>query len=367
MTAAVFLVMLVLPAVSAEFWACFSKGEHINYCNPLVPDRTAPNSGYLLCMSEYKPSQDCYNQGNWLACNQLTPDCSNQPGGTPTLDSNPPIITLLSPSQDHVYSSRSILLDILLNEQSKITYLDNINGKGRWKNVCKNCLSYSKKRSFKEGLNDLTFRAIDNNNNPSFESVQFYIDSKKPRINKLEPRKGFASGFFEIQFTEANPESLILNYGNIFQGFNSHSVDIQSECIPNKKKQKCTTFVDISQYNGQNIEVWAVLTDMAQVQALSKTNFLKVDITPPIINSLTHIINKRKVEVTLDITEPNFDEAKYIVDQGSSRARWKRFCSRLRNNECTKKISLRSGFHNIDIQVFDEAGNSAGRSIQVNV
>ena len=60
----VIAVIFLTSLTSAYFWACFSKGEKINYCNPDVPDRTCYNSaGCPFCMSSYNETKNCFNGG----------------------------------------------------------------------------------------------------------------------------------------------------------------------------------------------------------------------------------------------------------------------------------------------------------------
>tara|TARA_Y100000310_G_scaffold284177_1_gene306790 strand:- start:365 stop:1513 length:1149 start_codon:yes stop_codon:yes gene_type:complete len=368
--AAIFLVLLSANLASAEFWGCFSKGEQINYCNPKVPDRTCGSSlGCLYCMSTYNETTECYNQGNWPVCNTIVPDCDAFPGGNSTsLDSESPNLTVINPEEGFVYDKRSILLDLFIeNEKADMTYYDNINGRGRWTNICKNCQSYSRKRSFKEGFNDITFRAEDAMTNEAFVRTTFYIDSKKPKITKTLPRRGFASGTFDVQFKEQNPETLLLKYGSVSTPVQTEPLNITEDCIIDRRRYNCEISANISSFDGQEIVYWFELTDLAGTFVFSRPKTLEVDISPPDINSLNQTIVRSGVEFTLDVTEPNFDEVEYIINQDTNpRARWRRFCSRLRDGICTKRVTLRNpGTYQIDIQVFDEAGNSVAQREEV--
>ena len=39
-----FIILVLISFVSAEFWACLSKGQILDFCNPKTPDRTCGSS-----------------------------------------------------------------------------------------------------------------------------------------------------------------------------------------------------------------------------------------------------------------------------------------------------------------------------------
>jgi hypothetical protein len=364
------LVLLTVTSLaSAEFWVCFNKGERIDYCNPKVPDRTCSSDmGCQYCISTYNEQGDCFNGGNWMVCMGITPDCSNVIGNH-TIDSEPPILTINSPKQDGLYTSRSLLIDFSLNEESDVYYLDNLYGGERWVRVCQDCLSYSHSRSFKEGQNDITFKAIDAIGNEVLINKHFFIDSKKPRILKTMPQRGFTNGIFDIQFQEDNPKSLVLNYGNSANGYSTKTLNITKECyLLNKNKYECNININLSKYNSQYIEYWFELTDIASSSVLSKRYSLQVDTLAPVINNNPHFyeVNGKYVYFNISITEDNFDKILYR-DNDARNPRWQTLCSRLKNGICEVKKTFSEGIHNVDIQVNDKAGNSVGINAQIDI
>ena len=360
------LTLLLTTLASAEFWQCFERAEKINYCNPKTPDRTCGNTiGCMYCMGSFNEAEGCYNQGNFNVCNGITPQCSLSSGGG-QIDAEPPILTILRPIQDNIYSEKSILLHFTLDERADVSYIDLIKPKARPKKICGKCSSYERKRSFEEGLNNLMFIAADVVGNTAYQNISFFIDSRAPRINKVLPKRGFASGMFEVQFTEANPESLELNYGNQETGFLTQSVDIENSCSLEKGKYNCETSVDLSPYDGEEIEYHFDLTDIAGSSDSSKPVTLKVDATSPIINSLNYEFNDRRVNFLIDITEENFDKIEYI-DNSDPRARWRILCSRLKEGICEKSITLQEGNHDLDVKVSDEAGNSVNQNLDITI
>ncbi|MBU3906650.1 MAG: hypothetical protein KKA64_00175, partial [Nanoarchaeota archaeon] len=358
------LIIISVSFASAEFWACFDYGQKIDWCG-VKPDTTCDNkNGCEKCMSD-SSHDGCYNVGNYNMCNQIDQTCTVFNGST-ELDTKSPGLIINSPVQNEVYDTRSILLDIEVDEESDIYYYDNINGRGRWTNVCKNCYGYDNKRSFAEGINNITFKAVDVLGNENTTIRIFTVDSKKPKIKKTEPKKGFADGNFEIQFQEANPKSLVLHYGNIIAGYGSVELNLE-ECTPynpgsaSNDKFTCNTYVDLKVYDGQEIDYWAVLTDIADVSVESKHLKLDVDTTAPVLNNNNSFYaqgtgkNSKYIYFTFNVTEENFDSIEYY-DYNDRNPRWRSLCTRLKDGICEKKVSFSKGNHAVDIQIMDEAG-----------
>lgn len=353
------VAILSFSFINAYLYACFEKGDAIDFCHPATPDRTCTlNMGCTYCMSSYNATRNCWNQGNLNGCNQLeNQTCSyggNGSGGGGGIDAQAPNITLTNPVSDGIYNKRVIPVILTVTERSDVYYYDNLNGRSLWTKVCLDCISYSGNRNFKEGLNDLTFRATDSDGNEATKNVIFTVDSIKPKINKIEPTRGFASGDFHVEFTEANPTSLILYYGD-----NNRAVNINSECQLDRNRYVCDFNVDLSSFNGQSVSYYFVLTDVASTVAISKTYTLGVDTTAPVVNNPDSFWRRdgRNVYFNISITEPNFDSVEYY-DNSASRPRWMNLCSRLRDGNCVVKKSLARGEHDLSIQVTDKAGNA---------
>ncbi len=314
--------------------------------------------------------------GNWTTllskCNNLPPcgfnDGNGGVGGNTTIDSQPPNLTINNPIEGRIYNSRTVLLDLKVDEKSDIYYTDLVNGRGRWTRVCSDCLGYKRTRSFGEGLNSIQFKASDVIGNTAYKNISFFIDSMKPRILREEPKDGFTSGDFSIQFSEDNPERLFMTYGDVNPGFNVHEIDIDNECQLERGRYYCDTHINLSGYDGHEILYWVTLTDIAGTQTDSKKhNGLDVDTTSPVINSLTNTINKRYVNFVVNVTEENFDEANYSYIDTNGRTREGRLCSRLKDGICEKKLSFRPGHFDVSIQVLDKAGNSVGQVTSFDV
>ena len=368
-TLAFFLIIIIsVSFVSAYKRLCLTYGQSIP--SDENPRYTCWHDSCQICVTDNN-----YPGVNPRHCNKIK-GCELL--GETIVDEDPPELTINSPVNDFIYNSRKVLFDIESNEPCSMYYLDNINGRGRWKRICSNCQSYSRTRSFKDGLNNITIKARDRNGNFVEYQRYFYVDSKKPKIRRTSPRKGFVNTAFEVQFSEENPVSLILYYGNVLSGYEEAelNVDIESietDCYINKKRYYCSVDVELDDYDGQNIKYWFELEDIAGSTATSRPISLSVDtVAPVIINNPDSFWTQgegkknKYIYFNIDITEENFDEVSYI-DWNDRRPRWRRLCSRLKNGICKKKKSFRKGEHVVDIMISDEAGNAVSERVEFGV
>jgi len=329
-----------LPSVEDPRYTCFS-----DICQVCTTDANNPTL----------PSR----------CNNLL-SCQNFGGneGNGTLDATPPSFNVTSPVEGGIYDSRKVLFDITSGEPTTFKYTDNINGRGRIKNMARNIMDYYRALSFKDGLNDITIFGNDRFGNTAEYDVTFFVDSKKPRISKTYPRRGFASGEFDVQFKESNPEVLTLNYGNDNIGFRDASVDL-GECSTNRGRHYCSVDVNLNDYDGEEIEYYFELEDISGKMTQSRVLEVSVDITAPVLVNSESFWSQgvdrgaKYIYFDLEIDEHNFDEVTYI-DLEDPRGRERRLCSRLRDDRCIKRVSFRAGHHELDVQITDDAGNAIG-------
>jgi len=350
-------VVLMSGNVMAYKLYCLSYGDSL-------PD---PENPRYTCFSD--TCQVCTTDSNNPTlpsrCNGITV-CQGldgtEGGGGGTIDAEPPEITVNSPIEGEVYANRKVVVDIESTEPTSFRYTDNINGRGRIKNMARNVFSYSRALSFKDGLNDITIFANDRFGNPTETRVTFFVDSKKPRISKTLPRRGFASGDFEVQFKEENPASLSLHYGNDVTGYRETDVDLDT-CTINRKRYYCDALAVLDDYDGQDVEYWFQLADISGKETQSRVVTLTVDITSPVLLNPDSFWyqgegrNAKYIYFNMEIDEDNFDEITY-KDNEDSRMREKRICSRLREERCIKRVSFRAGHHTLDVQITDDAGNA---------
>ncbi len=363
--------LLVLSGLSeAVFIACFNEGDKIDFCNPLTPDRTCSSSfGCSYCMSSYNATRSCFNQGSLNACNDLANQtCSDVGVWNP--DISAPNTTIKNPSENAIYPMRIIGVDISVTEKSSLYYIDNLHSRGIWTKLCTGCFSYNGKRSFREGENDITFKSIDSAGNSLLINRIFFVDSKKPRISKIEPKRGFASGEFYIKFQELNPKSLVLTYGTYGNYktalFDVNDPEVCEPVYPSMDKFECSKDIDLSEFDGSGISYWFTLTDIADNIIISKQAILSVDTTYPVLNNPEAFSQKigNYLHINMDITERNFDSVKFI-DNTLSRPVWRKLCSSLSEGKCIKKILLRGIPGEIDFQIIDDAGNSIGTRVSI--
>jgi len=337
------------------------KGETVEFskCNPAIRDRTCGRTSCPYCVLLKDSGVYCPAFINM--CNSLGLQCSFL--GNASIDSQPPELIINSPVQDAIYDSRYVLFDLEVNEKSSLYYYNHVKDRGIWSRLCSGCYDYYRKISFKDGFNDITIKARDVVGNYVEERITFFVDSKRPRIRKTEPRRGYANGNFYVEFSEVNPEELILYYGNSETGYRNSEIALEdATCFEIRRRIACYTDVNLEDYDGEEIEYWFNLTDIADNSDESRHRELKVDTTDPVINSLEYTINRRYVHFNISITEENFDEVEYY-DYNDTRPRWRRLCSRLKDGICERRKYFRNGEHSLSIQVIDEAGNSVAQSI----
>jgi hypothetical protein len=345
----VFAILLISTSyVSAYQKLCLGYGEGI------------PDDDYVcwhtLCMVCVTDAFNPTHPGN---CNDIN-GCSVLDGGG-NVDGNPPELTINGPIEGNVYSGRKVLFDITSNEPASFYYIDNINGRGRWKKIASNKHELLKKVSFKDGFNDITIKAMDRNHNEVTYDYTFYVDSKKPKLKRSYPKKGFSSGDFGVEFVEENPVDLILHYG-VIGAMRTKIVDIATDCIDGGKGYSCDTSVDLADFDGQSINYYFELTDIAGSTDTGDSTLLGVDITSPVINDLQFEKDGKKVYFTIDIDEAFLEEVYYSYED-RGRIKEKKLCSKLENGICNGKASFKDGNWDINVVVLDEAGNSVSQPL----
>ncbi len=351
LAAVVFLSLL--SAVSAYRLVCLGDGDPYP-----AGSRTCTHKICQICMT------DDYKQAHSSHCNEM--GACELWNGT-DVDGKAPNLTVKSPANNKVYTSTSILFDVKSDEECTLYYLDNINGRGRWKRACSDCTEYSRDRRFEEGLNDITIRCVDKHGNKAELRKVFRVDSKEPKITKTSPADGFADGAFAVQFTEANPTSLILNYGT-YSITRKKPLNLSRDCYEDKGKGYCNISANLKEFDGKEIVYWFELKDAANRLGSSKHVSLQVDATLPVLNNPASFWlqgtgeGSKYVQFKFNVTEKNFDEIDYY-DSSDPSPRWKKLCGRLTESICETKKSFRSGNHIVDIQITDQAGNAIAKRI----
>ncbi len=365
------LTLTMLSFASAEFKACFTKGDKYTYCtNQDKITLSNCNSKYCTCQytlctpcfKSYDPVRECYVGGNSAVCLKMPTDCSGDvPGGGVVSDGEPPELKILNPLNNSIQNSRRIDLKLTLNEIAEIQYRDlNKPGSISWMRICPKCPvstssnPYSKSITFKEGQNSLLFKATDLNGNPTEVEVNFFVDSIKPTLSTALPRaNSFADGSFEIKFRELNPKRVTLYYGT-----DKTNLDL-SKCTYASNQYLCTIDVNLNKYTGQTIGYYFEVEDIAGTSVSSRSTQIKVDTKPPVLNnpdSFFKIVNKRYIEFNLSISEDNL----YRITSKNTlnpRSPTTTLCTKLTNGYCYKKVAFTKGDYSLSIEISDKAGN----------
>ncbi|MFH1802986.1 MAG: lamin tail domain-containing protein [archaeon] len=266
---------------------------------------------------------------------------------------------------DGVHMDRRQQFNITLTrEAEELLFINHNDPSPRFKRLCRECdgFGYDRTRfkSLREGENELTFQAISYDGSAIEKTVLLTIDSKDPRIINSLPKSGLASGIFEVQFSEENPESLVINYGNSEVGFRNQEIDLSTECQKDRD-YFCIKEISLEDYDGQGIDYSISLTDVAGNTDESRARTLEVDVSGPIINSFGYEVDGKYATFTLDVGESYLEEIVYI-DYLESNPTERRLCNTLQDGICRQRISLQEGEHDIAIIVRDKAGNEAEAS-----
>ena len=280
-----------------------------------------------------------------ITCNY----CSENP------NANECIVTLLLNSpKNGSFNSRRLNFDISSNNiLTKLELMDSSDRNPRWSILCTKCKFYNKSKNFNDGVHNLTIKGTLSNGQTILNQTSFLIDSRDPQISNIKPQsRRYTNGSdFYIKYTEDNCNSLSIR----LSGAQSSS----SSCDSGKNIEKYLV-QDLSSYNGQEIEYQFIIIDIANNTAESRKTKIKVDTTAPEIKNFKAPISGRYVSFNMTVINEDknsFNKVEYI-DNSESRPRWNSLCTSLKNNNCYKKVYLRTGNHNIIVRALDKAGNS---------
>jgi len=291
-----------------------------------------------------------------------------------------PSLTLINPQNNDLYGSKDVQVQLTADSKSLFYYAE-IGNSGKWNKICPSFgLECSKKIKFKEGINDLLFKAVDSNGASSYtEEVIFTIDSVKPVILKISSNGAITKGdLFSVTYNKDDRSSgqefmneITLFYG---KGDSIQTVSL-SDCLTGMNQHCDFENVDVSSFEGETIDYWFNVSTLSH-SVLSKKARVKVDTTAPEIEALTEGVNQiissqlyhdsknqvssRKVKFILDITEANFDRVKYVDsnDCGYNVLPSQVLCTRLSVGRCVVTKNFCVGHHDLVITALDKAGNT---------
>ncbi len=276
--------------------------------------------------------------------------------------------TVYSPNEG-VYGDKQVLFNITATE--KIAVLEYINwneNSPRWKILCRECYEYgnSKKKTqtLKEGENNITIKAIDRFGQATEKNISLFIDSNKPQISNIKPRRNSVingSEFF-IRYAEENLQNITLFW----------NPNIVLENCPAGKNQNCSTSADLSAYEGKWIDYWFEISDVVRTVESRKTRVF-VDTIPPILkvnmprNQIGNETYGRNVPFNISVSEEV--TLKYF-DSNVNYPKWRTLCVNCNEygNSRERTIAFSKGSHDIIIMAVDRAGNAdeIERSFKVN-
>jgi protein-disulfide isomerase len=222
-----------------------------------------------------------------------------------------------------------------------------VNGE-RFLKVCSDCNSRVYTDYAREGFNKLMVQAINYNGNSINASINFSVDTQKPRISEITPSsKEYSKGFtnFTIKYTEDSLESISLLYGS-----SKINEFVMTNCTSGRNK-KCFAEIDTSSYDGKQIQYYFIVRDKVH-SVSSKTNMIFIDNTAPIItinSPLNGTGNTRYVRLNISVTE----NVKLEISENGRRFRT--LCSNC--NHYDRLGNLNYATHNLSIRATDKAGN----------
>ena len=252
---------------------------------------------------------------------------------------------IVNSPQNDTYNNKKFLLDLEMSRDAK--YIYKALNSNFFTKVCNDCSEVAKNYTGKEGLNNLTIRIVGYNGEELIRTIFFTIDTTKPKVAKIEPKdKSWVGGtLFKVKYTENNLQGISLFYGN-----EAMNEVVLSNC-PSGKSVFCSTDLDLSDYDGQQIRYYFVIRDNFRSVA-SKTYLLNVDTTSPVISLLSPTnaaTYGSSVRITANISE---SVTLQYSDNGGS---FKSLCKNCNFYNSTKTFA--KGLHNVIVRATDKAGN----------
>lgn len=263
------------------------------------------------------------------------------------------------------YNTKRVPFNISTNRLVDSIEFINYNDRNpRWKRLCNDCDGYGNNRLklniLNEGENEMSFRAVDNNEEVVV-NVSLFIDGKKPKISKILPSKNSVtngSGFY-VKFIEDNVEKVSVSF-NPTQNLNLSACSFGNNFI------ECFINLNLNSFDGQQINYIFNVSDPIN-SVVSKEIEVLVDTTSPIlvVNDPQNISYNGKIPFNISVSENIILE---YYDEFSD-GRWKRLCSNCNKYGFDKiiKKNFESGEHNLSIRAVDKAGNGDVKIINFNV
>jgi len=181
-------------------------------------------------------------------------------------------------------------------------------------------------------------------------------DTIPPRITSTSPTSGFATGTFEVEFVEENPEKLQIIYGNETD-LRGESINLDN-CVREGEESICSIESNLSEFDGQEITYYFHLEDEAGNYDESEKVNIEADVFPPILNNLEYSVSFRMVSFIFNVSEPNFDRIKYTDIRNGVTESSGILCWELEDGICSRTKWIRRGDHIFKIEILDKAGHN---------
>jgi hypothetical protein len=267
------------------------------------------------------------------------------------VDTEVPGLVVNSPLDGQSYSNKKISLDIQVTDSNdvEIGYIDYSDTRPRYKRLCSRCDSYNRTKSFGEGWHNVTITATDKAGNSDEENITFFVDSKKPRIKRVEPRsRSYTNGTFTVKYDEENLQLLTLMYK---ENGSEDYVAFATDTCPSGKNQECIMTVQGLEQG----ELWYyfVLEDLAFMDESREVKVF-VDTVAPVITLLSPSSGSFETYYPFNITISEYAKLEFI-DHTASSPRYRSLCSRCDSYDRRKYFS--DGDHSLTIRASDKAGN----------
>lgn len=242
------------------------------------------------------------------------------------------IITINGPKASSLFGSTSVLIDVSVF--GKVKSLHYKKNDGSYSSLCTNCAGYIGKKSFSEGITNLTIRAQKSDLSYEYKSVIFNVDNTEPKVISVTPKSGTivpANTILSVRYTENNLKKVSLKYGLKLE----KSVDLN--CSSGDTKD-CSVSVNLSLYNGKTIYYQFSLSDPFKTTLSAKTE-IKVDSLPPVISKVSPIGIIKNGTFTVSYTELNLKSV-YLYYGPNLENQKLLSCNSGTNKICTTSVSL---------------------------
>ena len=270
-------------------------------------------------------------------------------------------INILSPMQDKIYDDRRIPVIILFSDEVD-TFKVSDNG-GRFRTLCRNCDDFgfwsTRIMGFDEGFHELEFLAIFSDRTVS-QSISFFIDSNDPQILRTEPRRGSVTNGsdFYVKYTEDNLKEVLLSW--------NPTVNLTDECDESGEDVTCNIQVDLTAFDGQEIEYWFNITDIANNTDSSIPTNVLVDTTSPVLTVNSPVDDEtygRRVPFSIGVSE------KVDLEYSDGGGSFKTLCVDCDSYgmDRLKTKTFSKGMHDLVIKATDKAGNSDSEAVSFDV